>query len=38
MSKLSNAKKSIVTYESVSVKDNLFMADVIQPSIEKFNS
>ena len=37
MSKLSDAKKSFVTYESVSVKDYLFTANVIQPSIEKVN-
>ena len=35
MSKLSDAKNSMVTYESVSVKDYLFTANVIQPSIEK---
>ena len=37
MSKLSDAKISFVTHESVSVKDYLFTANVIQPSIEKVN-
>ena len=37
MNKLSDAKKLIVTYKSVSVKDNILTANVIQPSIEKVN-